>query len=82
LFFLFLSTLSYAQKSDSTEHTKKIVSWKYNSIFSRRDSIEIDTMASEFQSYGPNAQISDYQIDLASFGSPAFSLIYSLAHKP
>lgn len=66
----------FSQQADTIIPKKEIIEWKYNSSFTQRKRVEIDTMHLDFHNYSPNAIISDYNLDQGSFASPLFPLMY------
>lgn len=71
--FIFVSN-SFAQVDDTSKVIPQIQAWQFDDSYTYREKVAIDTTISQYQNYAPNARISDYTLDLGSFGSPAFSL--------
>ena len=74
--FIFVSN-SFAQEIDTAKAIPQVHAWQFDDSYTYKEKVEIDTSISHFQDYSPNARISDYALDLGSFGSPAFSLKFS-----
>lgn len=74
--FIFVSN-SFAQVDDTVKVISEVQAWKFDDSYTYREKVGIDTSISQYQNYAPNARISDYTLDLGSFGSPAFSLQFS-----
>ena len=62
---------------DSTKAVQKeIYQWSYNATHTKRFRENIDTSQTFFYLHEPNGSIADYLVDVAGYGSPAFSLLY------
>ena len=62
---------------DSTKAVQKeIYQWSYNATHTKRFRENIDTSQTFFYLHEPNGSIADYLVDVARYGSPAFSLLY------
>ncbi len=67
---------AFSQTKDSVVHTP-ITAWHIDQYATSKTQVAMDTMHATFFETMPNARLSDYKLDLGSFGSPAFSLKFA-----
>lgn len=78
IFFLVcIVSLRLGAQTNDTLAVKQITAWQYNEYATDKTQVAIDTMHANFYDCMPNARLSNFELDLASFGSPAFSLQYA-----
>lgn len=66
------------EPNDTTKEVQKnIYQWNYNLTQTQRVQTEIDTTIDLFYLHEPNGSIADYQVDVAGYASPSFSLIFT-----
>jgi len=74
---LIISQLLFASPVDSLKQnvsSDNIQAFKYNTFFTSRERVIVDTTEDNFYEYTSSRQISDYAINLGYFGSPTYSL--------